>query len=402
MATPILIREIGNPEPTSLSDADLAALRRSKHVTVEPDGAGQWKVKPAKALVGSLRIEHLEVHVRPKLPIRRVLFLMGYTASKQSRIAWQDTTVGLDKADGLVPAFAHMVWRAAERALAEGPLQGYRSADASSTVLRGRIRETAQLYQGHAMGIPLQVRYDDLTTDIPENQILRTALGRMLTTPGLDAESMLRIHRLLRRLHDVTPIPPGQPTPQCLENRLNTRYHDALRLAELVLRNRSAEQGEGTIAANGFLVNMPYLFEDFVRHAVGRALCEIGGGRYLHQQPTWYLDTTRDLELKPDLVWERDGRPIAVADAKYMTERSSLGGSRDAIFQMLAYCAAKGLRHGHLIYARGHAEPTRYPIAAAGIEIVCHSLDLDQDPAGLLRGVRTLAESIAAESPDQS
>jgi hypothetical protein len=38
----------------------------------------------------------------------------------------------------------------------------------------------------------------------------------------------------------------------------------------------------------------------------------------------------------------------------------------------LAYCTALGLRCGHLIYARGAAEPAHHVVRKAGIDIICH------------------------------
>jgi 5-methylcytosine-specific restriction enzyme subunit McrC len=314
------------------------------------------------------------------------------------RVNW-DEHAGTDTmgdASGLVPAFANILARQAERALAQGVLQGYRTAEASSTVLRGRMRETDQLYQGRGIPVPLEIRYDELTTDIPENQILRTALGRMLGVPGLHRDLAARrlLSQQLPRLREVTPIPRGGGVPRWSENRLNLRYVPALRLAELVLAGRSVEQRSGLLTADGFLVDMEDVFEDFVCLAFADELRRSVGGR--RRTGPFHLDTTGHLKLEPDLVWERDGLPVAVVDAKYMLERKKIGGTRDAIFQMLGYCTALGLRRGHLIYAQGHRDPWPYTIGPSGMEIVCHSLDLNRDPKAVLDQVRDVVARIRA------
>jgi 5-methylcytosine-specific restriction enzyme subunit McrC len=166
-----------------------------------------------------------------------------------------------------------------------------------------------------------------------------------------------------------------------------------LRLAELVLGGRSVEQSQGLLTADGFLVDMEDVFEDFVCLAFADEFARSIGGR--RRTGKVHLDVTEHLELKPDLVWERQGAPVAVLDAKYMWERKRLGGTRDAIFQMLGYCVSLGLRRGHLIYAQGHREPWTYTIRDAKTEIVCHSLALDREPEKVLAQIRQIAGGIA-------
>jgi 5-methylcytosine-specific restriction enzyme subunit McrC len=47
-----------------------------------------------------------------------------------------------------------------------------------------------------------------------------------------------------------------------------------------------------------------------------------------------------------------------------------------------------------LVYARGNEEPTSHVIRGAGVEVICHALDLGQTPDALLAEVRKLAAAI--------
>lgn len=60
---------------------------------------------------GSGKVGDMEVHVRPKQPIQRLLFLVGYA---QDPSDWRDETVSLPAAADLVPAFAQALWRQAD------------------------------------------------------------------------------------------------------------------------------------------------------------------------------------------------------------------------------------------------------------------------------------------------
>ena len=104
--------------------------------------------------------------------------------------------------------------------------------------------------------------------------------------------------------------------------------------------------------------------------------------------------------MRPDLVWYEGRSPVAVLDAKYKAERPS--GFLDAdLYQMLAYCTVLDLSCGHLIYARGNEEPGRYVVRNAGVEIVCHALDLGQEPAALLAQVGRVAATVADSASPQ-
>ena len=89
--------------------------------------------------------------------------------------------------------------------------------------------------------------------------------------------------------------------------------------------------------ASGFLVSMPKVFEDFVTTAFREALGMRFGGRGVCQDARWFLDESRTVALRPDLVWYpvATGAPALVLDAKYKAERYS-GFPNPDIYQMLA------------------------------------------------------------------
>lgn len=148
-----------------------------------------------------------------------------------------------------------VLWRQTERAIRQGLLSGYVTADETGNVLRGRLRESEQLHRRHGMMVPVEMRHDEFTTDIAENRILLTACERMLGVPGVDVESTVRLRRVLRDLREVTPIDRRDPIPAWVPTRLNARYQAALQIAELVLRASSIEHGTGGVTANGFLLD---------------------------------------------------------------------------------------------------------------------------------------------------
>ncbi|MGV9533953.1 McrC family protein [Streptosporangium sandarakinum] len=390
-----------SPVECELTAEQVAVLTAAKAVRVSPGPrAGLWKVRD-NGYVGAAVIGGVEVRITPKVPVDRVFFLLGYARRLGG---WRQEEVDAGEHPDLLPALAHAYARAADRALRQGVLQGYREAEEALPVVRGRIREADQLRRRYGLPLPVEVRYDDYTVDIAENRLLLAASARLLRLPGLAVPTRRMLRHVIARLAGVTPPVPGRPAPDWRPSRLNTRYHTALGLAELVLRGASCELVDGTVVrVDGLLVEMWRVFEDFVTVALAEALRPYGGRSDL-QDRRHHLDHGRRVRLRPDLVRYAPGLggreiPAGVVDAKYKISTGPDGHNAD-LYQMLAYCTVLGLDRGHLVYAEGEAEPYRHVVRGAGIEIVQHALDLTLPPAGLLSAVERLAESIAREAPE--
>ena len=392
---PIELDELGPGVERLLTPEQGRSLAGSGMVTATPSlySPGAWQISPA-GKVGAARVCGIEIHVKPKVPIARLLFLVGYALHAT---AWQLETVPVAEAEDLIPVAAQALWRQTERAIGQGLLPGYILVEESSQVLRGRLRESEQLRRHHGMPLPLEIQHDEFTIDIPENRILRTACERMLAVPRVDPESQRMLRRQLRDFTDVTPLHRGEQIPGWQATRLNARYHAALRLAELVLRATSVEDESGTVAINGFLLDMPRLFEDFVTVALREALVSAYGGR-VDDQDRNHFDEAGQVRLRPDIVWKIRGSAVAVIDAKYKAEKPA-GYPNADLYQLLAYCTVLGLRSGHLVYAKGNEAPVRHVVRRSGIEIFGHAVDLDQEPHALISHMRDLAQTIASTPP---
>jgi len=387
--------ELGPRTELPLTLEEGRALAASGIVTAVPSAyrPGVWLVGPA-GKVGAARIGDIEMRIKPKVEIARLLFLVGYA---WYAAAWQLDTVPVAEAADLVPAVAQALWRQTERSIHQGLLPGYLTVEESAQVLRGRLRESEQLHRHHGLPLPLEIRHDEFTTDMPENRILRTACERMLAVPRVDDESQRMLRRLLRDFSDVTPICRGDPAPEWQRSRLNAHYHAALRLAELVLRATSFEHESGGVAINGFLLDMPQLFEDFVTTALREAIVATYGGRVQGQERN-YLDEASQVILWPDIIWKVRGSAVAVIDAKYKAEKPA-GYPNADLYQLLTYCTVLGLPNGHLVYAKGNEEPARHVVRRSGVKIFCHAVDLSLAPEMLIGQMHDLARTIASARP---
>jgi 5-methylcytosine-specific restriction enzyme subunit McrC len=392
--TPIELVEFGPATSVPLDDAVGRALAASRTVEALPDPytVGSWRLravgKVGVVTVGGLGGQAITIRITPKVPIARLLFLLGYSRDPKG---WRTEDTQLEAGPGLLPVLARLFERQAEHALRQGLLQGYRSTEETALLVRGRIREADQVRRQYGRLIPVEIVHDEYTVDVAENRLILGACERLRRLRGIPADVRGRLGRLKIRLADVTPLRRGQPLPAWRPSRLNVRYHKALRLAELVLRGASVEHRAGDVTVSGFLFDMAVVFEDFVTVALGEALVGVGG---CVRHPSIHLDRGHEVRMVPDFVRFADnGAAVAVADAKYKAEKPE--GYPDAdLYQMLAYCTALGLPEGHLVYAKGNAPHATHLVRHADIVIHQHALELDQSPEGLLADVRRLAERL--------
>lgn len=388
VANPLILREGEPPRLVELGRPVADALAATGAVQVMPTERPGWWEVAARTQIGVIRVAALQVVIAPKIDINRLIFLMGY-ASRPN--VWRDDRVHLDPDAELPEALADAFVRLANRALDQGLLKGYMTVDETLPVLRGRIRESDQLRRRWGQSIPLEVRYDEFTVDIPENQLLLAAAEQLLRTPRVQQRHRAALQRLRLQLADVAVPRRGGVLPSWMASRLNARYVPALELAELILSGRSFEQRVGNLMVSGYLFNMATIFEDFVTVALREAFRPHGGQSSI--QYGTYLDEAESVRVRPDFVWSDGGVPRVVADAKYKAEKPS-GFPQADLYQLLAYCTVLGLSVGHLIYAKGFEDAREHIVRNVGVRIVAHTLDLQEGPAELLKAVASLAQTL--------
>lgn len=368
--------ELTEAEARAVAVSEIAELNRAS-------GETGWQIAPGRK-IGVVQVDDLQISVTPKIPVERLIFLMGYATAPAY---WREHSVQLHAEESLPEALAHAFVRLVQWATDQGLLQGYRTVDDSVPVLRGRIRVADQIGRRYGAGLPLEVTYDDFTVDVAENQILLAAATKLLRIPGLHARRRPPLQRLRLQLAGVTELRRGDALPRWTPSRLNSRYVPALRLAERILAGESFEQRRGELHVSGFVLDMWKIYEDFVGVALREALAPQGSASLQHRM---HLDVARQVDLRPDFLWTAHEGQQIVVDAKYKSEKPA-GYPQADLYQLLAYCTVLGLREGHLVYAKGNEVEVVHEIRGADVAIHCHTLDLDQPPHALLDQIAWLA-----------
>nr|WP_154923784.1 restriction endonuclease [Microbacterium testaceum] len=382
----LTLTESFEPFAARLSEAQSHALQGSRLVNVVPVGAGSAVLQP-RGRVGAVRVGDLQVEVWPKQKVKlaHLIFMLGYAADP----GFRPEAVDAEAYNELWPALAESLARLCERALLGGVLQGYRTVEESSIVVRGRIRVADQLRRHPGQISPTEIAYDEYMTDVAENRILRTALRLMRAVPRLRPAVASRLSHLDNRLDGVAVLRRGAPLPTWRATRLNARYVPALRLAELVLRNTAAQAGDDGVEIAAFVVSMWKVFEDFVTVALREAIA--ARGRRAVPQKRWYFDEVRRdgvsrVPMAIDLLEYDGAAPVLVYDAKYKAAAGDGRYPNADFYQMLAYCTTVGLDRAVLVYAQG-GEPVDRRVVNSSVTIREWPLDLSLPPGEMLASI---------------
>ena len=381
------------PLTLDIRERDRIKEALGKAVIQPVDGKdNQYTINPRNT-VGIIRLDNLVIEIKPKIPFKRVLFLVAYSLDPKY---WDEFLVEVDNAETLHEAIAIPFTRFVEKATRRHVLHAYRSNEDSISGIRGRVRLEDQLRKHMRLTTPVEVSYDELTPDIDENRMLLAAAERLLRLRRLDPMTTQTLRRVVQRLSEVQLMRYRKNNlPAIPINRLNKHYENPLTLARLILSDASLELDFGNTSSFGILLDMAKVFENFVHVALKENLSlsekQFPQGKVLH------LDSNDVLKLKPDFSWWENKECEVIGDIKY---KKNLGDERKGkepdIYQLLAYTTAANLNEGFLIYAdtEENPEPTSHEIRHTDKTLHIETLNLVGEGQEILQRVEQIAEKV--------
>ena len=294
-----------------------------------------------KSYVGVLRVGKLTIEILPKLD------------DNPNKDYWRDRLLGMLKVVTELsphhPSTAHLRTRPKdilhyylqllagelERLLRGGLAKAYHPRLGNRTALRGRLligkHLTENLLHRERFYVA-DTTYDRLH---PLNQILRQALQlawRLAVQPDLR-------NRLAELNLRFPALPELRITPGLFDrlryDRRTEAYRPAMGIARLLLLNFHPDLQSGRNDVLALLFNMNQLWEGFLRHSLRRYLPE---GYTVHEsgKVTYWTGSgpIGGAVLKPDIMIQREGKLVAILDAKW--KRHERPGASD-LQQLFTY-----------------------------------------------------------------
>ena len=388
------------PHTLSVPERDaLSSALPSLSIAPVSGTADSYQLTPGST-VGAIEIGGLSVRIEPKIGITQLLSLACYAIGK---IKFQASDFNFPDAYALPDVLALALARAARSAFSRGLLHGYRTEEEALHTVRGRIRFDDQIRRRFGIPLPIEVRYDDFTDDIPANRLVKAAARRLGRMPLRSPEARRNLGWVTGMLDNVSLVDfPRDNVPKVTFDRLNEHYRSVVELSRLVLQQTAFESCRGDVRASGFLMDMNKVFQEFLTVALREALGLSESA--FRERAVCSLDKGAEAHLRPDLVWREGGRYVFVGDAKYKRVRVDADKderARDAdLYQLLAYVTALGLPGGLLVYAKDDEDPDTqgmaYDIRNTNKRLEVAVLDLSGTLEDVLRRVEGLASKARA------
>lgn len=326
------------------------------------------------------------------IPIRNLYYLFCYAWARFPEGGAVE--VGVDASPDVLHLFAKLLVTGANRLMRRGLDRGYRAFVEETRSPRGKfLLDEIVKAQSLRRGVVI-CAYDELTPDVPHNQIIKASARSLARVGNLDRELRHELGLVVQRMTGVSDVRLSPALFRRVQLARNTgQYLPILRLCELIFRGLLPEEGGAGSRFADILedeVIMSAVFEEFLRNFYAHEQMAFRVGREVMSWDAIPLSADAGARLpvmETDITLRSAARAI-VLDAKFYKEvlvsRSGPGKIRsNHLYQLFAYLEHAALRSpglpcdGALIYpAVGDPISLRYRLR--GHEVMVRSIDLDR------------------------
>lgn len=339
------------PRHVRLSAADVDALLAGhrNHIEIVPTGrAGCYRLTPG-GYAGVIVTPTRRLVLRPKIPLRSLLHLLAPDTVPPSVDDATHAVAGDAALNFLAGCLAQ---RMTERAAA-GLHRAYRERGESGPYLQGRLDVAAQARAPVIRKERLHSRFDELTADVPCNQLPKATAEVCLRSSLLGDGARAALRRALTVFAEVASV---ALTPGCFDrqrlDRLTEPYRPLFDLCRLLTESLTPGEAAGGTVCPAFVLNMEQVFERYVTRGLASAFAgdeTIGVSAQTPHVVNRSVAGQADWLMRPDVTLDRDGRPVVVVDAKWKRLDETPLVTED-VYQVLAYCTALGVKRAVLVY----------------------------------------------------
>lgn len=275
---------------------------------------------------------------------QRLVHLLGVAldldiaAGAMTELSWQKETL----LEILIGLFA----RKLADEVRKGMPRRYLAHEDDLTAVRGQLDITRQFTTLIARPDRLACHYDDLSSDIMLNQIMKAAVERLVRF-STSVENQRRLRELAFFYADISSVPPSALAwDNLILDRTNSRWRELVELARLLLGDRFQTTSSGATRGFSLTFDMSRLFEAYVARQLKKALAGTdlsvhpqGGRLYCLEEAE---TGTGRFMTKPDILVKRKGVVELIIDTKWKRVARQMddpkrGVSQADIYQMVAY-----------------------------------------------------------------
>lgn len=351
--------EVARLPNSSLADADILALKRSRKFEIEPASIlNEYTLGlRSRGWIGTIPVgDDLLVRVKPKLPIAN-LFGMLEVAYNLRSFRLFDGAVQVESLDDIYERIVSILARRVLNRARKGLYRSYMSEGDELPFVRGSI-DLVKAALNIKRGIPsVPCRYEEHTADVDENRILHWTLHAVRRQTLRREHVRTELDRARRALAGTIALKQFSPA-DCINrlyHRLNDDYAPMHGLCRFVLEQTGPTIQSGDRSFLPFELDMPKLFEAFVAEWL-----RTSGVANLIVRPQYraQLDANFKVQIDIDILLcdQISGSPIAVLDTKYkLAERPS----DDDIYQIAFYARELQAKRAILVYPTLLAAPFR-------------------------------------------
>jgi len=228
----------------------------------------------------------------------------------------------------------------------KGLKRAYVEKEENLDCVKGRIDFPSQIAYNTVHKEKFFVHYDEFSLDIPQNRLLKNTFHYLLSRSRL-YKNKVRLHQYLQ-IWDAIPFSKNiESDLQQLNghSRLYSHYERPLQWAKVFLKGESFTNFKGKSLNTALLFPMERIFEDYVA-AMFKKYLPAGEITIRKQDKRNHLVNDHKgkakFQLRPDIVIEKDGTPIAILDTKWKAvnenlEKENYWISSSDMYQLFAY-----------------------------------------------------------------
>ena len=297
----------------------------------------------SNSYVGVVKLKNFQIIISPKITNVNLAKMIAFAYDLESiEILNELNELATSKAN-ISDIISLIFLKETENIYYQGLRKRYQEKDEDIASCRGKINFN-KLATNSSSAVTLPCRYQELTVDIAENQIILAALKLLLVNTS-NKNLNKRLNTLFSKIKDVVSLKPlsKELLLKALNNsdRLNNNYKNIFKLIKLLLKEEDFNfLGEQNDNFPGFLLDMNLLFERFLYQYFRKKSAANTNVKYQKSLSNKFRTRNNKLyNLIPDYQFFENGKLLKIADAKYKNYDQRKVSAAD-LYQLTAYALA--------------------------------------------------------------